>query len=95
MKRLALVVLLALAGCAQLQQKVQLDTSSAIERAKAFGSPAALNRAQCYEKISPLFVPTAGVFDFYEQISEGQELAQGDCASVAVGVAVDIAKLRP
>jgi hypothetical protein len=89
------LVLLALVGCAQVQQSVQLDTSDAIARAKANGSPQALERVRCYEEIAPLLVAPAGAFDLYEQIMEGQELVQGVCAQVVVGVVVTIAKFRP
>jgi hypothetical protein len=89
------IVLLALCGCAQVQQAVNMDTSGAIIRAKAYGSPAALRRVECYEQIGPLFVPSAGAVDVYEQVAESQELAQGPCAPIVAGITLMVARKVP
>jgi hypothetical protein len=86
---------LALFGCAQVQQAVNMDTTGAIVRAKADGSPAALRRIECYEQLAPLFVPAAGVVDFYEQIMEAQGLAQGPCAPIVAGITLMVARKVP
>ena len=72
-----------------------MDTSGAIIRAKADGSTAALQRLVCYEQLAPLFVPATGVVDFYEQIMEAQELAQGPCAPIVAGITLMVARKVP
>jgi len=83
MSKFALALLLACAGCAQLEQKVEMDTAAAAEIAKAVGDS---QGATCWPAVGTLFsVPAAGLASKYELVRGAQIIAEGPCAPLFAG----------
>lgn len=92
MKILAVAALFMMAGCSA----VQMDASGAIAIATAENTPAALARIPCYKAIDTLSgTQVKGVLSLYEATQGSQDLAQGPCAPVIAGVAVQVLQHTP
>jgi len=91
-KIIATLLILGLSGC----KIVSMDATGAIAIATVEGTPAALARIPCYKAIDTLTgTQVKGVLSLYEATQGSQDLAQGPCAPVIAGVAVQVLQHTP
>jgi flavin-binding protein dodecin len=91
-RALAAALLVGLSGCSA----VSMDAAAAIAIAKAEGTPAALARIPCYQAIGTLTATQVkDVLSLYEAAQGGEDLAQGPCALVIAGIAVQVLQHTP
>jgi hypothetical protein len=87
------LVLCALAGCAQLDTKVNMDIAGATALATAVGDTQA---ATCYQALSPLVAnPPAGLLSKFEVFRAGEAIAQGPCAPLVGQLAIHLLNKAP
>lgn len=93
MAKFALLGLLFLAGCAQVDQFVANDATAAASIAQASGDAAAV---PCYNAIGVLTkTPVAGLLSKFELVRAGQQLAQGSCSGVFAGLVLHLLNKVP
>jgi hypothetical protein len=87
---------LALAGCSVAQKVVTMDAATAVAMAKAINTPASNARAGCYGAVAAVFgMSPKGLLSLYEQLQEGQEIAQGPCAPIVSGIVITLIQQQP
>lgn len=81
----AILILCALVGCSVIQQKVEMDASTAAVIAKNAGDTAG---AACFKALEPVVgMAPSGVLSKFEVVRAGQLVVEeGPCAPLAAGL---------
>jgi hypothetical protein len=89
-----LAVLCAMSGCSAIQQKVEMDASTAAMIAANAGDTAG---ALCFKALEPVVgTPPAGLLSKFEVARAGQIIAEdGPCAPLAAGLFLHLLNKAP